>query len=154
MNWDISILFKDLKLVEKLPPMGAGVWFGGWVGWLVGSGQITKKLSKIWPNWDNSIVFEDLGLVETPPPVGGCMAWWVGCYVRSCQITKNSPIRGWGGLSEMSKEMSKMSIIEFSQLDQDLFDFSDLTWGHPLKHPSTHRYLQTKWNYIDKFNLY
>ena len=48
--------------------------------------------------------------------------------------SKNSPIRGWGGLSKMSK---KMSIIELCQLGQDLFDFSDLTWGHPLTHSST-----------------
>ena len=41
-----------------------------------------------------------------------------------------------------------MSIIELSRLGQDLFDFSDLTWGHPLTHLSTHRYLQTKSNYI------
>ena len=54
------------------------------------------------------------------------------------QKKENSPIRGWGGLSKMSKKKSKMSIIEFSQLVQDLFDFSDLTWAHPLTHPSTH----------------
>ena len=35
-----------------------------------------------------------------------------------------------------------MSIIELSQLGQDLFDFSDL------------KCLQTKSNYIDKFKLY
>ena len=64
---------------------------------------------------------------------------------------KNSPIKGWGGLSKMSK---KMSIIELSRIGQDLFDFSDLTWGHPLTHSSTHRYLQTKSNYINKFKLY
>ena len=64
---------------------------------------------------------------------------------------KNSPIRGWGGLSKMSK---KMSIIELSRIGQDLFDFSDLTWGHPLTHSSTHRYLQTKSNYINNFKLY
>ena len=34
--------------------------------------------------------------------------------------------------------MSKMSVIELSQLSQDLFDFSDLTSGHPLTHPLTH----------------
>ena len=28
-----------------------------------------------------------------------------------------------------------MSIIELSWLGQDLFDFSDLTWAHPLTHP-------------------
>ena len=55
---------------------------------------------------------------------------------------KNSPIKGWGGLSKMSNKMSKMSIIELSQLGQDLFDFSDLTC------------LQTKSNYINKFKLY
>ena len=49
---------------------------------------------------------------------------------------KNSPIRGWGGLSKMSNKMSK---IELSQLGQDLFDFSGLTWACPLTHPSTHR---------------
>ena len=69
-------------------------------------------------------------------------------------VFKNSPMRGWGGLSKMSNKMSKMSIIELSQLGQDLFDFSDLTWAHPLTHPSTHRYLQTKLNYINKFKLY
>ena len=53
--------------------------------------------------------------------------------------SKNSPIKGWGGLSKMSNKMSKMSIIELSQLGQDLFDFSGLTWAHPLMHPSTHR---------------
>ena len=42
----------------------------------------------------------------------------------------------------MSKKKSKMSIIELSQLGQDLFDFSDL------------KFLQTKSNYIDKFKLY
>ena len=35
-----------------------------------------------------------------------------------------------------------MSIIEISQLGQDLFDFSDL------------KCLQTKLNYIDNFKLY
>ena len=48
----------------------------------------------------------------------------------------------------------KMSIIKLSRIGQDLFDFSDLTWGHPLTHSSTHRYLQTKSNYINKFKLY
>ena len=67
------------------------------------------------------------------------------------RVSKNSPIKGWGGLSKMSK---KMSIIELSQIGQDLFDFSDLTWGHPLTHSSTHRYLQTKSNYINEFKLY
>ena len=52
---------------------------------------------------------------------------------------KNSPIKGWGGLSKMSNKMSKMSIIELSPSGQDLFDFSGLTWAHPLTHPSTHR---------------
>ena len=42
-NWDISILFEDLKSVETSPPMGGCiVWWG--VGWWVGSGQITKNL--------------------------------------------------------------------------------------------------------------
>ena len=67
------------------------------------------------------------------------------CALILHEVSKNSPIRGWGGLSKMSK---KMSIIELSQIGQDLFDFSDLTWGHPLTHSSTHRYLQTKSNYI------
>ena len=40
------------------------------------------------------------------------------------QKQKNSPIKGRGGLSKMSK---KMSIIELSQIGQHLFDFSDLT---------------------------
>ena len=50
---------------------------------------------------------------------------------KARQKMKNSPIRGCGGLSKMSK----MSIIELSRLGQDLFDFSDLTWTHPLTHP-------------------
>ena len=54
----------------------------------------------------------------------------------------------------LSKMSTKMSIIELSRIGQDLFDFSDLTWGHPLTHSSTHRYLQTKSNYINKFKLY
>ena len=40
------------------------------------------------------------------------------------KLFKNSPIKGSGGLSKMSK---KMSIIELSRIGQDLFDFSDLT---------------------------
>ena len=60
------------------------------------------------------------------------------CLVCICgEVTyKNSPIRGWGGLSKMSNKMSK---IELSQLGQDLFDFSGLTWAYPLTHPCTHR---------------
>ena len=47
-NQDISILFKDLKFCgDSPPPMdGCIIWWvlGGWVGWWVGSGQITKNL--------------------------------------------------------------------------------------------------------------
>ena len=64
-------------------------------------------------------------------------ACWKFQYVL--KTVKNSPIKGWGGLSKMSNKMSKMSIIELSQLGQDLFDFSGLTWAHPLTHPSAHR---------------
>ena len=39
-------------------------------------------------------------------------------------VPKNSPIKGLGGLSKISK---KMSIIELSRIGQNLFDFSDLT---------------------------
>ena len=37
-NWDISILFEDLKSVETSPPMGGCIvwWMGGWVGGLMG----------------------------------------------------------------------------------------------------------------------
>ena len=63
---------------------------------------------------------------------------WCQSFCEATDI-KNSPIRGWGGLSKMSNKMSKMSIIELSWLGQDLFDFSGLTWTHPLTHPSTHR---------------
>ena len=73
---------------------------------------------------------------------------------------KNSPIRGWGGLSKMSQKVQNVHNW-LSQLGQDLFDFSDLTWAHQLSHPSTHRgvsvqiiNLQTKLNYIDYFKLY
>ena len=44
------------------------------------------------------------------------------------QLSKNSPIKGWGGLSKMSK---KMSIIELSWIGQDLFDL--VIW-----HEATH----------------
>ena len=62
----------------------------------------------------------------------------------------------------MSNKMSKMSIIELSQLDQDLFDFSDLTMSPPINPPIHPEVgvspqiinLQTKSNYIDKFKLY
>ena len=52
------------------------------------------------------------------PPIG----WGVSTNHKSSELNylKNSPIRGWGDLSKMSK-------IELSQLGQDLFDFSDLT---------------------------
>ena len=44
-NRDISILFEDLKSVETSLPMGGCIiWWVGWVGWWLGSGQITKNL--------------------------------------------------------------------------------------------------------------
>ena len=46
MNQDISILFKDLKSVETLPPMGGCMvwWIGGCMGGLmVGPCQIIKN---------------------------------------------------------------------------------------------------------------
>ena len=52
------------------------------------------------------------------------------CFVNELfNKAKNSPIKGWGGLSlsKMSNKMSKMSIIELSRLGQDLFHFSGLT---------------------------
>ena len=73
------------------------------------------------------------------------MDWFLVQYLNNkytltlCESVKNSPIKGWGGLSKMSNKMSKMSIIELSWLGQDLFDFSGLTWAQPLTHPSTHR---------------
>ena len=48
------------------------------------------------------------------------------------KVLKNSPIRGWRDLSKNVQKMSKMSIIELSWSGQDLFDFSDFTWAHPL----------------------
>ena len=41
---DNSILFEDLKSVENSPPIGVCI-VSGWVGWWVGSGQITKNLN-------------------------------------------------------------------------------------------------------------
>ena len=67
---------------------------------------------------------------------------FVDDWISGIRNNENSPIRGWGGLSKMSQKKSKMSIIELSQLGQDLFDFSDL------------KCLQTKSNYIDKFKFY
>ena len=82
----------------------------------------------------------------------------ITCKKNKGKKSKNSPIRGLKWFKLNVQRMSKMSVIELSQLGQDLFDFSDLTSGHPLTHPlthpSTHRYLQTKSNYIDKFKLY
>ena len=56
-NRDISILFEDLKSVEKSPHMGGCMvwWVGGWVGWWVGSGQITKNLKIV--DWIKIIQF-------------------------------------------------------------------------------------------------
>ena len=48
-NQDISILFEDFKSVETSPPMG------GWVGWWVGSLQITKNLKIV--DWIKIIQF-------------------------------------------------------------------------------------------------
>ena len=49
-NWDISILFEDLKSVETPPPMGGCIiwWVGGWVdGWdQVKSLKIWKLLTE------------------------------------------------------------------------------------------------------------
>ena len=53
-NWDISILFEDLKSVEIFPPMGGCII--SWVGfWWVGSGQITKNLKIV--DWIKIIQF-------------------------------------------------------------------------------------------------
>ena len=81
-------------------------------------------------------------------PPSNVKNYLIGHKSETAQSKKNSLIRGWGDLSKMSKQMSKMSIIELSQLGQDLFDISDLTWAHPLTLLSTHRYLQTKSNNI------
>ena len=64
-------------------------WVYSWLGWWVGSGQITKNLINLWPNWDNSILFEDLWFVGIPPSMGKCMGGWVNQWLGSCQITKN-----------------------------------------------------------------
>ena len=91
-NWDISILFEDLKSVETSPPMGGCmVW---WVGWWVGSGQNTKNLKIVWLNQDNSILFEDLWFVETPPPMG---------------------VGQWVGLGEMTNNWINLDLIEIIQ---------------------------------------
>ena len=62
--------------------------------------------------------------------------------VLNVKIKKNSPIRGWGGLSKMSKKSPKCPIIEIISIRSYLFDFSDL------------KCLQTKLNYINKLKLY
>ena len=54
---------------------------------------------------------------------------YVKVWDNVANLLKNSPIKGWGGLSKMSNKMSKMSIIELFRLGQDLFDFSGLTWA-------------------------
>ena len=105
--------------------------------------QHALKFSTHFQTWKFENIYSQI--VTEPIPK---YSLFVECVSAS---TKNSPIKGWGGLSKMSK---KMSIIELSLIGQDLFDFSDLTWGHPLTHSSTHRYLQTKLNYINKFKLY
>ena len=40
-----------------------------------------------------------------------------------------------GGVSTNHKSSNR---IKLSQLGQDLFNFNDLTWSHPLTHPSAH----------------
>ena len=45
--------------------------------------------------------------------------------------------------------MSKMSIIQLSQLGQDLFDVSDLTRAHQLTHSATHR-----WGCLHKLSIF
>ena len=64
--------------------------------------------------------------------VAGLLEWanWsiLAAWFFKEVVGKNSPIRGWVGLSKMSKKV-EMSIIELSQLGQDLFDFSDLKWA-------------------------
>ena len=110
-NRDISILFEDSTSVEAPPPMG---WcMGGWVGWWVGSGQITKNqiyldlieifqfCLKIWHLW------------RLPPPIYQPMG---------------------GGASTDVKSSNR---IEISRLGQGILIFSDLTWPHPSTHPTT-----------------
>ena len=50
---DISIPFEDLKSVKNSPPMGGCVVW--WVGWWVGSGEITKNLKTV--DWIKIIQF-------------------------------------------------------------------------------------------------
>ena len=78
----------------RIPQLYVCVFFGGWMGGLVGRKMWNhKNFNKIWSNRDNSILFEDLWFVDTLPPLDRCMGgWlggWVGQWVGSCQITKN-----------------------------------------------------------------
>ena len=80
-NWDISILFEDLKSAETSP---THEWVynlvGGWVGWWVGSGEITKNLKIV--DWIKIIQFclKIYDLWRHPHPLVGVSGWvdgWV-----------------------------------------------------------------------------
>ena len=78
-NWDISILFEDLKSVETPLPMG---WcIVRWVGLMGRVRSNTKFFSKCWPNQDNSIpVWRFMICRDTP--THGCV--WVDGFVNGC----------------------------------------------------------------------
>ena len=132
-----------------------GGCMSGWVGWWVGSGQITK-------NWiyldliEIFQLFEDSTSVEAPPPMGGNMGGWVGWWMGSGQITKNRiyldlieifqfclkiqhrwrlPHPWVGSLHRCWIFKQNWNIAIRSRFIQF---FSDLTWPHPSTHPTTH----------------
>ena len=99
-NWDISILFEDLKSVKTSPPMGGCIFW--WVGWWVGSGQITKNLKIV--NWIKIIQFclKIYDLYRHPHP-------WVG-------------VGEWVGSGQMTKNLINLDLIEVIQFCLKIYD--------------------------------
>ena len=80
MNWDISILFEDLKSVEISPPMnGCIIW---WMGELIG---------EVMSNHKNLINLDIIGIIQFCLKIYDLWRHsqlWVGWWVGSCEITK------------------------------------------------------------------
>ena len=92
------------------------------------------------------------------------------------EVSKNSPVRGWGGLSKMSKKMSKMSNKSYIFKQNWIISIRSrfiwylVIWPNPTHwptetpiHPPTHPWvgvslqiinLQTELNYLDQVKTY
>ena len=123
IEW-IEIFQFHLKIwnLRTLPHPWVCVFFGGWMGGLVGRKLWNHKtFNKTWSYRDNSILFEDLLFVDTLPPLDRCMGgWlggWAGQWVGSHQIIKNLVNR------------HLIEIIEFCLKIYDLWTHSHLWIG-------------------------